>query len=154
MHTHWLIFVGCSLALFAPSSGQAQALPNPSAGYCVEVGATPVRLQGPHTDTYFCAVDSALIEQWTLFRAAKLHLSSQAIQRFLDHGPYFRSLKAPDGGRSFCKACGGRHLHASGPDGKDIGVCQFGDSSVIGSNTLWLGASAYPRLAGLLREAR
>jgi putative hemolysin len=154
MHTHWLIFVGCSLALFAPSNGQAQALPNPSAGYCVEVGATLVHLQGPHTDTYFCAVDNGLIEQWTLFRAAKLHLPSLATQRFLDHGPYHRSLKAQDGGRSFCKACGGRHLHASSPDGKDIGVCHFNDSSVIGSYTLWLGASAYPRLADLLGAAR
>jgi putative hemolysin len=153
MHALWTIFVGCTLAVFAPWYSQAQALPNPAAVYCAEVAATSVHLDGPQTDAYFCAVDDALIEQWTLFRAAKLQQPSLATQRFLNHEPCNRFFKAQDIGQSFCEGCGGQPVQAHSPAGKMVPVCRFKDGSAIGSYTLWLGAYTHHRLAGLLKPA-
>ncbi|MEK2688420.1 DUF333 domain-containing protein [Bdellovibrio sp. GT3] len=96
---------------------------NPAAKLCDKLGGTLISVSTASSQTTLCAIDGALVEQWTLFWALKNKTPQQAIDALLNS--------------SDCKSSGGAITKAKESEqGYSLQLCEFSDSSVIAVTTL------------------
>lgn len=154
-----MLMVVSGLILFSALAGASAGMPNPASVACKNKGGHTVIYRAPEGEIGMCALERALIEEWTLRKAATDGATTQATQAFLQHKPWISPSPSPAAGRPampnpasvYCKQMHGESKILTS-DAGETGICKFADRSMIEEWTLFRGPTAggYALLASLL----
>src|SRR5580693_2951309 len=80
-------FLAILVAVAPPASADEAGLANPASEFCGRMRGNTEILTAPDGQIGFCRLDRALIEEWTLMRAANGD-SQEAVDAYLNHVPF------------------------------------------------------------------
>ena len=139
LRAFWSTIFSLGAAFIIPKT--IHALPNPAAEHCDQIAGESTFLRVNAAEWGFCRMDSALIEEWTLYRAVALKHPSLATKIFLDPQPHSLDGERDTLAARYCVAVKGRRMVMEGRQGSLVGVCQIIDGSRIEEGTVVHGVN-------------
>ena len=112
---------------------------------------TLLELETQRGAVQLCHIERAVIGAATLLLVSEQTRATEATDAFLQaHAHDDEGRRASNPASAYCSRCGGTNVTTQGPAGPELGLCVFGDGSIMEAWTLWAG----PKAPGMTRLAR